>query len=260
MKIDVDALFDEYLNDFIEKNCNVLSASDIEKKIGELYEEFGNLPCDVLGGITPIEYFKIKPTKELLELFKKGIEEGASASDYLCKALETRPEAEDSLFKMALSKDEELAVCAINVLGSMKAEKSLKAFVKVLGEQTLPVNVSDVITEALCLNADLVKEAVISAYKQNSVGAEAFEEVFSNMSKDERVFKLLYASFLNNKTNLAINASYLAKYGDERALTVLYSTIKRNDISIIEYSEIKNAIEKLGGEVEDDGRFVKTAH
>ena len=124
----------------------------------------------------------------------------------------------------------------------------------------MPTNVCDVMTEALCKHADLVKEDVIKAYNPNGIGAESFEEVFSNMSKDERVFKLLYASFLNSKTNLAINASYLAKYGDDRALTVLYSTIKRKDISIIEYSEIKNAIEKLGGEVEDDGRFVKTAH
>jgi hypothetical protein len=200
------------------------------------------------------------PTKELLDLFKEGIEEGSSASDYLCKALETRVDAEDKLLEMALSKDEELSVCAINVLGGMGAKTSLKKFVDVLSQQKMPTNVCDVMTEALCKHADLVKEDVIKAYNPNGIGAESFEEVFSNMSKDERVFKLLYASFLNSKTNLAINASYLAKYGDDRALTVLYSTIKRKDISIIEYSEIKNAIEKLGGEVEDDGRFVKTAH
>ena len=260
MKIDIDALFDEYLNDFIEKNCSVLSANEIEKKIEELYNEFGNLSNDALGGLSPIEYFKQKPTEELLELFKEGVEEGASASDYLCKALESRKDAEDSLLEMALGKDEELSICAVNVLSGMGAKKSLQKFVQVLAEQRLPVNVSDVITEALCVHADVVKEDVLKAYNPIGLGAESFEEVFSNMSKDERVFKLLYASFLNNKNNLAINAQYLAKYGDDRALTVLYSTIKRKDISIIEYSEIKNAIEKLGGEVEDDGRFVKTAH
>ena len=260
MKIDIDALFDEYLNDFIEKNGNVLSATDIEKKIADLYVEFGNAPCDELGGLSPIEYFNSLPTEELLTLFKEGIEDGDSASDYLCSALEKRVDAEDRLLEMALGKNEELAVCAINVLSAMSLEKSLKKFVEVLSTQKPQATIIDVLTEALCANADIVKEYVIKAYNPNGAGAESFEEVFSNMSKDERVFKLLYACFLNSKSNLAINASYLAKYGDDRALTVLYSTFKRNDLSIIEYSEIKNAIEKLGGEVEDDGRFVRNAH
>ena len=260
MRIDIDALFDAYLNDFIEKNGDVLSPTEIEKRISILYEEFGNIPCKELGGHTPIEYLKTMPTEELIECFKEGIEEGESASDYVCKALETRIDAEEELLKMALGEDEELSICSINVLANMGAEKSLKRFVDVLNSKKIPTTVCDVMTEALCSNADLIKEDVLKVYNPNGPGAESFEEVLSNMSKDERVFKLLYASFLNNKSNLAINASYLAKYGDDRALTVLYSTIKRNDISIIEYSEIKNAIEKLGGEVEDDGRFVRNTH
>ena len=260
MRIDIDALFDEYLNEFIEKNGDVLSATDIEKKIADLYVEFGNAPCDELGGLSPVEYFNSLKTNELLVLFKDGIEDGESASDYLCNALAKRVDAEDGLLEMALSQNEELSVCAINVLATMGLEKSLKKIVEILSTRKLQSSISDVMTEALCANADIVKEEVIKAYKPTGAGAESFEEVFSNMSKDERVFKLLYASFLNSKSNLAINASYLAKYGDDRALTVLYSTFKRNDLSIIEYSEIKNAIEKLGGEVEDDGRFVRNAH
>ena len=258
--IDIDELFNEYINEFIEENTGKLSVSDIEKRISELYAEFCNYKCEELGGLTPIEYLKTFETKELLTVFKDGITSGESASEFLCEVLATRHDAEDELLKMALSKDEELSVCAVNVLGAMGEEKSLNLFVQVLSEKKLPTNVCEVMTEALCSHADKVKESAINAYNPNGIGAESFEEVFSNMSKDERVFKLLYACFLNNKSNLAINASYLAKYGDERALTVLYSTIKRNDLSIIDYSEIKNAIEKLGGEVEDDGRFVKNAH
>ena len=260
MKIDIDALFDEYLNDFIEKNGEILSASEIEKKIADLYVQFGDIPCEKLGGLSPIEYFETMSTNELLGLFREGIEEGDSVSEYLCKVIEKRADAEDGLLDMALCQNEELSVCAINVLGAMGLDKSLKAFVKVLSERKLSSTISDVLTEALCINADKVKEDVIKVYNPIGAGADSFEETFSNMSKDDRVFKLLYAAFLNNKSNLAINAGYLAKYGDDRALTVLYSTIKRNDISILEYSEIKNAIEKLGGEVEDDGRFVRNVN
>lgn len=261
MKIDVDAIFDEYLNDFIEKNAGVLSAVEIEKKIEELYLEFGNIPCDKLGGKTPLEYFGSMDSDRLLELLKEGIDEGESVSDYLCKTLESRLDCEEALTEMALEGEEELAVCAINILGAMGSKKSLVKFVEALSEKKLPSVISDVLTEAVCKNADAVKEEVIKAYKPTGIGAESFEEILSNMSRDERVFKLLYACFLNNRASLALNAQYLAKYGDERALTVLYSTIKRQDISLLEYSELKNAIEKLGGEVEDDGRFVRqTSH
>ena len=184
MKIDIDALFDEYLNEFIEKNGDVLSATDIEKIIAELYVEFGNVPCNELGGLSPVEYFNSLPTDELLVLFKEGIEDGDSASDYLCSALEKRADAEDDLLNMALSQNEELSICSINVLSAMGLEKSLKKFVEVLGACNLPIAVKDVLTEALCANADIVKEDVIKAYKPTGAGAESFEEVFSNMSKD----------------------------------------------------------------------------
>lgn len=256
MKIDIDELFDEYLNDFIENNSSTLSASDIEKRIEGLYEEFANMPNDELGGLTPFEYYNQMTTESLLNLLKDGVLENGSVSDILCKALEKRSDAEDGLLELAFSSSEELSVYAINVLGAMGNKKSLKAFVDSLSTKKLSQNLIDVMTEAICLNAELVKEEVLKAYKPTSLGAESFEEIFSNMKNDERVFKILCANFLNDSKKLALNAGFLAKYGDDRALPILYSTLKRRDLSLLDYSEIKTAIEKLGGEVEDDGRFL----
>ena len=256
MKIDIDELFDEYLSEFIDNNSATLSASEIEKRIVELYEEFSSLPNEALGGLTPIEYYSNTSTKDLISIFEEEIIEKGSVSDVLCRVLEKRVDAKESLLKFAFSKNEELSVYAINVLGAMGQKDALITFVEVLSKEKLSQTVADVMTEAICLNADLVKEEVLKVYKPTGIGAECFEEILSYMSSDERVFKILCANFLNDGKKLAINASYLAKYGDDRALSILYSTIKRKDISLIDYSEIKNAIEKLGGEVEDDGRFL----
>ena len=256
MMIDIDALFDEYLNDFIEENSDKLSASDIEKRIQELYEEFGNLPNDELDGLTPIEYCEKMDTEDLLSSLEAGVLENGCVSDFLCKALEKRNDATSGLIKFAFCENEELSVYAINVLATIGEKESLNLFVDALSSRKISQNVADVMTEALCLNADLVKEDVLRVYNPMKKGADSFEEVFSNMSSDERVFKILCANFLNDSKKLAINAGYLSKYGDDRALSILYSTLKRKDLSLIDYSEIKTAIEKLGGEVEDDGRFL----
>ena len=45
-----------------------------------------------------------------------------------------------------------------------------------------------------------------------------------------------------------MNASYLAAYGDERALPVLLERIDGEDINYLEFRELKYAIEALGGE------------
>ena len=66
---------------------------------------------------------------------------------------------------------------------------------------------------------------------------------------------LLVKNFEDNPNDYSINAEYLGKYGDERALDVLLSTIRRSSLSYLDYKEIKLAIEELGGEIDDDEKY-----
>ena len=52
-----------------------------------------------------------------------------------------------------------------------------------------------------------------------------------------------------------MRASYLAAYGDERALPILLDKIDEEDITFIEYQELKYAIESLGGSYEKERDF-----
>ena len=52
-----------------------------------------------------------------------------------------------------------------------------------------------------------------------------------------------------------MRASYLAAYGDERALPVLLDKIDEEGITFIEYQELKYAIESLGGSYEKERDF-----
>ena len=57
-----------------------------------------------------------------------------------------------------------------------------------------------------------------------------------------------------------MRASYLASYGDERALPVLIETIDRDDINFLEFQELKYAIEALGGEYTRPRDFSEDAY
>ena len=52
-----------------------------------------------------------------------------------------------------------------------------------------------------------------------------------------------------------MHASYLAAYGDERALPVLLEKIEDRSIGFVEFQELKYAIEALGGEYNEERDF-----
>ena len=66
--------------------------------------------------------------------------------------------------------------------------------------------------------------------------------------KNDEIFKVLLNEFRTDPENIPMHASYLAAYGDERALEYLLDKIDEEGISFVEYQELKFAIEALGGE------------
>ena len=66
--------------------------------------------------------------------------------------------------------------------------------------------------------------------------------------RSDKIFNILLKEFRCDAENLPMHASYLAAYGDERALEYLLDKIDEESITFIEYQELKFAIEALGGE------------
>ena len=77
-------------------------------------------------------------------------------------------------------------------------------------------------------------------------------EILSRVKeRDEEVFALLCKAFENEPQKSEIRASYLASYGDERALPLLMKRIENREIGFVEFQELKYAIEALGGEYDE---------
>ncbi|MBQ7373417.1 MAG: hypothetical protein IJW64_02490 [Clostridia bacterium] len=258
MKIDIDALFDKYLDDFIENNLDKYSPNQIEKMVEEIYEEFGTKPNLVLCGLSPIEYFRQKKTQELLEEFENSFTSGSSVCDFLCRELENRKDAEDELISFSKDSSDEIATCAVNILSQMNSEKALKSFLVDIDKGELCESLTESMIEAMVKNADMVKEDLLLIYDVNKPIHKQFLEFFESMSKDDRVYQILFDEYLNRKENRAEVYGYFGKYGDDRILGYLYGEVENNELTAIELEEIKLAIEKLGGDF--DRLIVKTSH
>ena len=251
MKIDVDALFDKYLDEFIENNLDKYSPSQIEKMVEQIYEEFGNKPNLVLAGLSPKEYFKQMSTKDLLNEFSESMDNGFSVCEFLCRELELRKDAEEQLINFSQEENEEIATYAINILGEMKSKKALLTFIELIVSQKVSFELVEVMIEAMVKNADEIKEELLLVFENSKSKSGLFLEVLASMSKDDRVYQILFDEYLNRKENRAEIYGYFAKYGDERILGFLYEEVENNSLTPIELEEIKLAIEKLGGKFED---------
>lgn len=254
--IDLDQLFDKYISDFVYANIGKVKPEEIENQIPRLYEKFGDEKLKELDGKTPNTYYKDFSGEQLLECLYEHIESGVAVSDFLCEAITSEPKNEDALVD-GLKKDdnEEFIVYLMNMLGDMQSKKAKNRYLEfVLFDYSQTI--CELATELLSQMADEVKEQILSQFKEVSEDKKAnLTEILSNCKKDDRVFDILVAEFCKHQENTPLYATYLSKYGDERAIPFLMTAIESQKISYAEFTELRFAIEALGGTYDKERDF-----
>ena len=241
--IDFDELFDRKLAQYMEEHAGEYSEKQWEDLIPRLYRNFGDTLIKSVG-TTPKGYYAEMTDEELVEALKAHHKEGVSVSDFLCRELESRG-CPDALLALMQEAEGELLTLTINLAGSSK--KALPVYLDIL-LKTEDEELKDTVTEYLKGNADAVKERVLTLYREG-VEREYMLEILSRCKqKDDEVFEILLKEFRTAPDDIPMHASYLASYGDERALPVLLDYIDRDETNYLEYQELKYAIEALGGE------------
>lgn len=249
--IDIDKLFEDYFRKFMAENIGKLSEDEIENRVPELYDAFGNEPNDSLGGKSPKDFFLAYTDEELIETLKESVKNGIEISSFLCDEIEKRSGMIDRLCSLVSAEvDDELATYAVNMLSGKKLDKkNLERFVDVMADDNAGESLSEALTEVLRDNGDEVKEKIIAGYGKNPKRKANFLEIMSRTSPDDRIFEILCDELERDDKNIALNAAYVARYGDERALPILDKMIKSGKVSKYDLKELKNAYEELGGEL-----------
>ncbi len=240
--IDFDGLFDEKLAEYIQSNPEKYTEKQWENVIPKLYKQFGDIYV-AKAGATPKQYYAAMSDNELCETLERHYDEGVPVSDFLCREIESRG-CSDALIRLFDRREEEILTLAVNLAGSN--EKAFPAYFRLLTSE-----VSDDIKEAVCEQlkggADAAKEQALALFEQGQEQEMMLEILSRCKQRDERVYELLLTAFRTGD-EVPMHASYLAAYGDERALPVLLEYIDRDDINFLEFREVKYAIEALGGE------------
>ncbi|HIZ00347.1 MAG TPA: hypothetical protein H9676_06550 [Firmicutes bacterium] len=240
--IDFDGLFDEKLAEYIRSNPEKYTEKQWENVIPRLYKQFGDIYVAAAGS-TPKEYYASMSDEELCETLERHVAEGVPVSDFLCREIEGRG-CTDALVGLLSRREEEILTLAVNLAGS--SEKAFPAYFELL---TSPV--SDDIKEAVCEQlkggADAAKERALALYEEGKERELMLEILSRCKQRDDRVYEILLNAFRTGD-DVPMHASYLAAYGDERALPVLLEYIDRDDINFLEFRELKYAVEALGGE------------
>ena len=248
--IDFDGLFDEKLAQYMAQNKNKHTEREWENVIPKLYKKFGDTRIAKIG-CTPKEYYARMSDEELVETLKAHLIQDVPVPEFLCNEIENRGVV-DILLPLLEVEDEEAVSYAINLIG--EDEKAFDAYFAILTENRLTEDIRSDVTDILRAHADKVKDKA-KAYYQQGIAVEYMLEILSRVKeREESIFELLLKEF-RTFDNVATRATYLAAYGDERALPYLLDRIEDRAIGFVEFQELKYAIEALGGEYNEPRDF-----
>lgn len=250
--IDLDAKFNEVLSDWIEKNrARYKRPEDMEEDVPDVYLRFLNAPAEWLGGRTPAEMFDDRnDAGELCGLMKRYIMEGVPLPDPLPDRLIAIGDEEALL---ALVRDKaapcEARMTAIDLLRQLDSTLPMVDYIRWQVERDDEEEILDSALESLRMMGERVKApAKIAFLASGTEGKEALLDVLCEYPGDEDVFTFALDSFKRTADKRALYAGYLAKLDDDRALEALLDAAESDDVSYIDFIEIRSAIERLGSE------------
>ncbi len=258
--IDFDAQFGLYVEKWIAANRHRFKNMDLlEEEVPEVYLRWLNTPADWLQGRTPGEWFnQYDNAEELVDLMRAYQKQRISLPDPLLERVTDMGEdAVAPLMQLVreYGKDRALAVAALNLLVELGSSAPMDMCLEIIEKAEGQNELTDISSELLTGLGEMVVEPILSRMNNVSRTAEeAFLDVLCNFPGDERIYTYTVTAFLRRYDRRALYASFLSKLGDARAIDPLSRVLKMTDLTYLDYIEIANAIEALGGEVSEEER------
>ena len=260
--INFDREFERYLAAWVKKNSAKYknNMDVIEGMMPDVYMEFLKKPAAWLDGIAPQAYFeRFDDAKMLVDLMCEYVRKRVPVPDLLLERItELGGAAEEKLLSLigAQGVEAEAEMTAISLLREMESTAPMQTYIDFIAGLAQPDDKGDMCAESLLSMGEAVVEPILRAVDgAKAAGRDIFADILSNYPGDERIFELLMERFAHATDRRALFASFLAKLGDERALPVLERAAQEHDVSYLDYVEIVNAIEALGGERPSEREF-----
>ena len=239
---DFDGMFDKKISDYISKNAKKYREEEWEDIIPKLYKQFGDVYIKSVGD-TPNGFYAKMSDEELVSALKTHLKQGVPVSEFLCNAIESRNAV--LLLLPLLDGTEDEREYAVNLIGA--DDKAIKKYMQMIVSPELDEDFKSRLADNIKEKADLVVDEAVANYEKGIEREFMLEIMSRSVVPSDKVFEILLKEFRTDPDNIPLHASYLAAFGDSRALEYLLDKIDEEGISFIEYKELLLAIESLGG-------------
>ncbi|NLO86754.1 MAG: hypothetical protein GX096_15205 [Clostridiales bacterium] len=265
--IDFDIHFTGYLNDWIEANrARFKRTEDMEHEVPDVYIRFLNTPQEWLQGATPGTYFdRWSDAAQLCQMLKDYIANAIPMPDPL---LDRIVDLGDEQTVLTLVSDKSAALEArMHAIDLLRQMDSSLPMVEYIRWQVIRDEHEDLLDNALeslrGMGSGVRGAAKIAFTAADLEGKEALLDVLCDYPGDADVFCFALEQFKKQDDKRALFASYLAKLDDDHALEALYEAAESEDITYIDFIEVRSAIERLGGDMpyrdfSNDPTFIAT--
>lgn len=253
--IDFDALFNEYLEEYLAEVMGKVKPDEIERKIPAKYIEWLTEPTEKLDGLSPKDFVdKLKADGKLGEYLLSYVEKGEDISGLIA---ENCGENEADVLIDVINKYPDYACPACAILkdtGSTKGDKVLLSLI--LSPDSDPALV-DIAVETLSdgTHEKIVPEILKVIDDMDEVTQRNLVDVLYVYKGDERIYNWIVKLFERESEMRAIYCNYLGKYGNPDAVELLLDYADKHIMDYYEFMELRNAVEMLGGEMEKDKKY-----
>lgn len=252
--IDFDRMFSDYAHAWVHERMKTHKDLDaIEGQVPKLYRDWLNRPQEFLDGDSPAQYFaRFESPEALIRRMEEYQAAGVAIPDPLLERLGDMGRAAAAPLT-ALAADEgadvALRMTALNLLIELEAEEPMALCLELVDRRAPEDELADVAAEVL----SALGERAVPAMRERlddagDAALDTYLDLLCNFPGDERIYKLTEERFLRLADRRSLYANYLAKLGDERALPALLRVAQLSDLGYLDYLEVVNAIEALGGE------------
>ena len=260
MKIyDFDEKFYDYVRTWMALHPN-MTEKQVEEHYNEIMLNWLNAPARWLDGEKPGEYFlRYSEPKELMKLLEEYDKRDIGLPEPLySRVVSVGEPCVEPLMRMVQYEDnpESLRATALAILRDIRSDKSLPLLIDLVCSGENDDEISQMASDELYDGDGSVVGALMDRYDDaTNFGKARILDICVNFPGDERVYDRLVERLRNDPEKRALYASLLGKLGDARAVEVLKPFLTLTDLGYLDYIEIRNAVEELGGDPGEERTF-----
>ncbi|GHU72307.1 hypothetical protein AGMMS49992_07970 [Clostridia bacterium] len=265
---DFDREFERFTRVWLRKYSDKYNGdiARMEALIPDLYVRWLNTPAPWLDGQMPGLYFaRVTDPAELIDWAADYALADKSMPAPMSDRIIQLDGAEDALVDAlaAVGTPYTLRLMVVALLTELQSTKPMGLYIKWIASraQTLSGHrhssreddLAELCAESLLRMGSMIVEPILAVVPSaNAAGQETFLDILCNFPGDERIVSLGLDLFERRHDSTALIAAYLGKLGDPRALPPLERALHSRALSYLDYIEVRNAVEELGGSVPSD--------